>query len=97
MTPTGNPKPKRADVRRVRQRLPTPAAVVAAVGIGSAAFLAVSIGFGAAEVFERWVLAPATAAGLIAGIWFFVAWKLRDPKRRRAKAKAQAKAKAKPE
>ena len=83
MTPTDNPKPERVAARRVRQRMPTFAAVVAAIAIAAAVlvvFIAVLGGFG---VFELWVLPVGGALGIIAGAWFFTVWWRQGPKRRR--------------
>ncbi|MDG4824426.1 hypothetical protein O7635_21455 [Asanoa sp. WMMD1127] len=69
--------------RRVRTRLPTLAAVVASIAIATAMFLVFIIAFGAAEIFEPWVLVVGALLGVTAGAGFFVVWRLRDLKRRR--------------
>ncbi|MEV4532986.1 hypothetical protein AB0J82_04050 [Asanoa sp. NPDC049518] len=71
------------DARRVRTRMPTPAAVVAALGITMAGLLVVFvplIGFGADGILA---LVIGAAIGLTAGTTFFVTWWRRNPRRRR--------------
>lgn len=83
LTPTDNPKPKRVNARRVRSRMPTPAAVVAAVGITTAALLvlfALLVGLGADGILA---LVIGAVFGLTAGASFFVTWWRRNPRRRR--------------
>ncbi|WP_144022985.1 hypothetical protein [Asanoa hainanensis] len=83
MTPTGSPKPKRVDARRVRTRMPAPAAVVGALGIAMAGLLVVLTPMVAAGADGILALVIGAVVGLAAGTTFFVTWWRRDPKRRR--------------
>jgi O-antigen/teichoic acid export membrane protein len=63
--------------------MPTPAAVVAAVGIAMVVLLVLFIGYVAAGGDSLWSLPISALAGVAAGIWFFLAWLRRDPKHAR--------------
>jgi len=85
LTPTDDAKPKRVAARRVRSRMPTTAALVAAISVTLAVLLvifAVLVGTG---VDPGPSLAISAVVGLAAGTTFFVTWRRRVPKRRRTR------------
>jgi protein-S-isoprenylcysteine O-methyltransferase Ste14 len=85
LTPTDDAKPKRVVARRVRSRLPTTAAVLAAITVTLAVLLlifAVLVGIG---VDPGPSLAIGAVVGLAAGTTFFLGWRRRGPERRRTR------------
>ncbi|GIF53307.1 hypothetical protein DFJ67_4734 [Asanoa ferruginea] len=85
MAPTDDAKPERVVARRVRSRLPTTAAVLAAISITLAALLlvfAVLVGTG---VDAGPALAIGAAIGIVAGTTFYLIWRRRAPQRRRTR------------
>ncbi len=83
LTPTDSPTPEPVNARRVRSRMPTPAAVVATIGITTAVLLAVFIPLVASGADGVLALMIGAVLGLTAGIAFFAIWWRRAPKRRR--------------